>query len=309
MILKKKVSAREVAGKYDLLKREIGSYQSHITHILNSIDRKIERFKSKYEYYIKRNEKKFASIYHREIKNLLVIRRILYTLKMGLMAVNIRLDTMKIVVPALMRLKNSVEVIRDIVEDLSTIDNGFGEVYRMFIDAYLDFDSIVNIPDIDLARFLEVSSEDAMKIIKAVERRVGEELSKKLPNIPSNLDEVLADDPEKGVKKLYEYLVADGGSLINTVQDTSTKIRDGGRASYPPSILRLNIKSRWELRNARLEKHEEAVLRYIIYIKRGCFTYNDIYRVARVMRMSPEKVLDILYSLAEKGLISFLRVM
>ncbi len=300
---KREVTPDEVANKYKLLRKEIVGYQMHIKHLISTIDRKMEKFRERIGYYHKIGEPKFATIYHNETKNLLLIKKILMSISNGLEAVYLRLDTMGTVVPALLHVRNSVRTIRDVVDRVRIIDDGFSETYKVFMDNFMDLDFLLEIPDIDLAKFLELE-DPAKDIIRTVERKIGEELSKIYPSIPKNLDQILSSNPKEGVKKLYEVLATDGGYVAGTVT--------GGKEPkvLEPSILRVNIDKIKSIRvRDALEKTDVLILKYIINVKRGAFTYQDIYKVARIARASPEYILDRLYKLAEWGYIYFLRGM
>ena len=299
---RREITPEEVANKYKALRKEIMGYQMHIKHILTAIDRRMEKFKDKIGYYHKIGEPRFATIYHKETKNLLLIKRILMSICNGLEAVYLRLDTMGTLVPALLHVKSSVKTIQDVVYRIRVVDDGFSEVYKVFMDSFMDLDFILNIPEVDLAKFLELE-EPAKDIIKTVERKIGEELSRIYPNVPTNLDQLLSSNPKEGVKKLYEVLATDGGYVIERDAKKS-------RGVIEPSILRINYD---RVRNIRrgdeLDKTDMLILRYIVNVRRGVFDYQDIYKVARIARASPEYILDRLYHLAERGYIYFLRGM
>ncbi len=301
----KKVTSTEVARKYEMLKKEIGGYQMHIRNIINSIDKKIVAFREKYEFYKKRKEPRFAALYLKEANNLRMLKNVLMTVDMGLLAVNLRLDTMKVVVSALLEFKESTKVINQVIEDARVMSDSFSNYYKSFIDGYIDLESIINIPEIDLANFVSLQDEDATKIIQAVERKIGEELSKRFPNIPEQLDQILSDDPRKGVQKLYEMLATDGGVYESGAGRYGGYTPTRSRNQIKNSILRVNVKKLKTVDARKLEKIEVAILRYIINIKRGEFGYMDIYQLAKMTRSSPETVLEGLYNLAEAGLISF----
>lgn len=299
---RREATPEEVANKYRALRKEIVGYQMHIKHLISAIDRKVEKFKERIGYYHKIGESKFATIYHKETKNLMLIKKILMSVSNGLEAVYLRLDTMGTVVPALLHVRNSVNTIKDVVESVRLVDGGFSETYRAFMDNFMDLDFMLDIPDVDLAKFLELDAP-AEEIIKTVERKIGEELAKIYPNVPRNLDQILSDNPKEGVKKLYEVLATDGGYV-------TTQRKDVRRVSLEPSILRVNMDKIKSLRRrGQLEKTDMLILRYIINVRRGVFGYHDIYKVARIARASPEYILDRLYKLAEEGYISFLRGM
>lgn len=302
---RREISPDEVASKYKSLRKELVGYQMHIKHLISAIDRKMERFKERIGYYYKIGEPRFATIYHNETRNLMIIKKILLSISNGLEAVYLRLDTMGTVLPALLHVKSSVRAIRDVVDKVRVVDDGFSESYKVFMDNFMDLDFMLDVPDIDLARFLELDTS-AEEIIKTVERKIGEELSKIYPSVPKNLDEILSSNPKQGVKKLYEVLATDGGYVAGdrgSVRAISNRVIE-------PTILRVNhekIKS-IRMRNV-LDRTDTLILRYIINVKRGVFSYQDIYKVARIARASPEYILDRLYKLAEDGYIYFLRGM
>jgi hypothetical protein len=304
-VFRKKVSSGEVVKKYNMLKKEIGVYQMHIRSIISAIDKKIERFRERLEYYKRRRELTFASIYVREISNLGMVKSILRSVDLGLLAVNLRLDTMKIVVSSLIDFKDVAKVIDSVISDARIMSENFNNYYKSFIDGYIDFETDAIIPDVNLSAFLSLHEEDAIKIIKAVERKVGEELSKKFPNVPSNLDQILSDDPKRGVRKLYEILATDGGVYEPQVTGSMYMSRSRGLNPLRSSILRININRLRRLDLRRLDKKETAILKYIINVRRGEFTYMDIYRLAKTIKTSPESILESLYNLAEMGIVVF----
>jgi hypothetical protein len=185
------------------------------------------------------------------------------------------------------------------------MSSSFNTYYKSFIDGYIDLESFINIPELDLAKFVSLSDDDAVKIIQAVERKVGEELSKKFPNVPVHLDQFLSADPKKGVRKLYEVLATDGGVYEGGVSMDNYSGSVNRMEALKNSILRINVNRLKSVNAKHLEKVEITILRYIINIKRGEFDYMDIYQLARITRASPEVILEGLYSLAEKGLIAF----
>lgn len=304
-MLRREITPDEVASKYKTLRKEIVGYQMHIKHLVSSIERKMEKFKERIGYYHKIGEPRFATIYHNETKNLLLIKKILLSISNGLEAVYLRLDTMGTVVPALLRVRNSVRTIRDVVDKVRVVDDGFSEMYRVFIDDFMDLDFMLDIPDVDLARFLELDAP-AEEIIKTVERKIGEELSKIYPSVPKNLDQILSSNPKEGVKKLYEVLATDGGYVAG---GSASNTRNSSRV-IEPTILRVNLEKIKSIRRrSTLDRTDMLILKYIVNVKRGTFNYQDIYKVARIARASPEYILDRLYKLAESGYIYFLRGM
>jgi hypothetical protein len=311
-MFRKRVTRDEVVRKYNFLRKEIGMYQMHIRNIVSSIDRKIEMFKNKAEYYKELREYAFASIYVKEISNLNVIKKVLNYVDMGLLAVNLRLDTMKIVLASLMDFREVARVVDDVIRDARAMSEAFDSYYKTFMDGYIDFETFVNIPEVNLAAFLDIEEEDAVKIIKLVERKVGEELSKKFPNIPRELDQILSDDPKEGVKRLYEMLATDGGYRESGIsnQQGSVDVSKYGRRRVRSgidrvSMLRVNPGRLKKLDIRTLDKFEMTILKYIVNVRKGSFTYMDIYRLAKIMKTSPQEILDGLYTLAEKRLISF----
>ena len=54
-----------------------------------------------------------------------------------------------------------------------------------------------------------------------------------------------------------------------------------------------------------LDKNETAILKYILHVKKGAFTYMDIYRLAKILKISPDVILEALYELAEKKVVTF----
>ena len=303
---RKEVTPDEVANKYKTLRKEIVGYQMHLKHLISAIDRKMEKFKERIGYYHKIGEPKFATIYHNETKNLLLIKKILLSISNGLEAVYLRLDTMGTVVPALLHVKSSVRTIRDVVDTVRVVDDGFSETYKIFMDNFMDLDFMLDIPDIDLAKFLELDAP-AEEIIKTVERKIGEELSKIYPSVPKNLDQILSSNPKVGVKKLYEVLATDGGYIASNQGSVANA---NNRSVIEPTILRVNLEKIKSIRRrGALDRTDMLILKYIINVKKGTFSYQDIYKVARIARASPEYILDRLYKLAEGGYIYFLRGM
>ena len=303
----KKINPTDVSRRYDLLKKEIGGYRMHIKAIISSIDKKIMVFRDKYMLYKERKELQFASIYMKETGNLRVLKNILQTVDLGLLAVNLRLDTMKIVVSALLEFKESTKVINKVVGDIRLMNDNFNDYYKSFINGYFDLETLINIPELDLANFLSLENEDALKIIQTVERTVGEELAKRFPNVPADLDQILSEDPKEGVKKLYEILATDGGVRENKIYSGYMGRRDRrlGSSQVRDSILKVNPRMLKRIDLSKLEKKEIAILKYIINIRKGEFGYTDIYQLAKITRSSPETVLQSLYDLAELKIIHF----
>ena len=306
----KKTNPSDVARRYDLLKKEIGGYRMHIKAIISSIDRKILMFRDKYRFYKERKELQFASIYLKETGNLRVLKNVLHTVDLGLLAVNLRLDTMKIVISALLEFKESTKVINKVIGDIKLMNSSFNDYYKSFINGYFDLETLVNIPELDTANFLFLENEDALKIIQTVERTVGEELAKRFPNVPAELDQILSEDPKEGVKKLYEILATDGGVRDDTIDTIYSKYIGNQdmhvrSSQFRDSILKVNLKMLKKIDLSKLEKTEIAILKYIINIKKGEFGYMDIYQLAKLTRSSPESILQSLYELAEHKIIHF----
>ena len=299
----KKITPADVSRRYDLLRKEIGGYRMHIKTIISSIDKKILMFRDKYKFYKKRKEYQFATIYLKETSSLKLLKNVLQSVDLGLLAVNLRLDTMKIVVSALLEFKESTKVIDKVIGDIRIVNDNFSNYYKSFMSGYIDLETLINIPELDLANFLSTDNEDAIKIIQTVERTVGEELAKKFPNVPAELDQILSADPKEGAKKLYEILATDGGVKENYVYShLGSQVR---RHIFHNSILKVNPKMLRRLDISKLGKLEIAILKYIVNIKKGEFGYMDIYQLARVTKSSPESILESLYELAELKIINF----
>ncbi len=299
----RKITPADVARRYDLLRKEIGGYRMHIRTIIASIDKKIITFRDRYKLYKEKKEYQFATIYLKETTNLRLLKNVLQSVDLGLFAVNLRLDTMKIVVSALLEFKESTKVIDKVIEDIRIVNDNFSNYYKSFMNGYIDLETLINIPELNLSKFLTIDNEDAVKIIQTVERTVGEELAKRFPNVPAELDQILSNDPKEGVKKLYEILATDGG-----VKENYTYTRLGNQMrhrKFQNSILKVNPKMLKRLDISKLGKLEITILKYIVSIKKGEFGYMDIYQLARVTKSSPESILESLYELAELKIISF----
>lgn len=302
----KKFTPSDVARKYDFLKKEIGGYRMHIKAIISSIDRKILMFRDRYKFYKERKEYQFASIYLKETSNLRVLKNVLRTVDLGLLAVNLRLDTMKIVVSALLEFKESAKTIDKVIGDIRLMSDSFNNYYKSFMNGYFDLETLINIPELDLANFLSLDNENALKIIQTVERTVGEELAKRFPNVPAELDQILSKDPKEGVRKLYEILATDGGVREDIPYNKYIAYQGKHvKSKITSSILKVDPRVLKRIDPSKLGKTEIAVLKYIVNIKKGEFGYMDIYQLAKLTRSSPESILESLYELAELKIIHF----
>ncbi len=328
---RKKIKKEEVIKKYTLVKREIDIYHRNIKGILKNLEFKMSRLYDKYNFYLKRKDLKMAVIYKREIENLKTIRSVLSAIELGVLAVTLRIDTLRIVLSAILDLRDTTQMLVNTLNISKLVSRQFDSKIRDFIRSYLDFKDIVIIPDVELDKFIELSSEDAKKIVSAVERKIGEELSKRFPLIPKQLDEVIGDDIEAGVRKLYSILATDGGirasgdtiptNLEHVSSASGNKKQDANSqtinthtyfnmlnpvSSESKPLLKVNMNALSDIKRLRkLDSLEISILKYIVNIRRGKFTYMDIYRIAKIYRVPPIEVIERLYDLASSGIISF----
>ena len=225
----------------------------------------------------------------------------LWHIKFNIDGVLGRIDTIKTVAAAFEDFDTTIKTLNSILKDSKIIYSMFSEVSSELLNSYNDIRDTIIAPEADLS-FLFIPTEDAMEILRDIERKVGEELSRKFPNVPVHLDKVLDEDIEQGIARLYSSIATDGGTSTTTLKTPQPKKEDIGSIR-----VKVNIGLVRQVDPRDLSKIERMTLNYLLRMGRrsGVATVN-IYGVARLFRVTPLQVLDSLYSLCEANLISFL---
>lgn len=210
-MFKKNITSEELTRKYDHIIRQISIYRTYLKNAISSIERKMAIYKQKCEYYKLNNEPAMANVYSREIDVLHVLKVALNVIDINLHAVSLRIDTLKIVIPALLEIRNMLTTMNNTIKDIKKIANKFGQNYRELFNKYVDIISIAEVPEIRID--IPLINEEAAELIKAIEERVGEELSRKLPSAPISLNDYLVD-LRKGISQLREKELTTDRALV-----------------------------------------------------------------------------------------------
>ncbi|MEM0056928.1 MAG: hypothetical protein QXH96_00370 [Candidatus Geothermarchaeota archaeon] len=210
-MFKKNITSEELAKKYDHIIKQISIYRTHLKNAISSIERKIAVYKQRCEYYKLNNESVMANVYLREIDVLYILKVALNAIDINLHAISLRIDTLKIVVPALLEIRNMIATMNNTIKDIKKIADKFGQNYKELFDKYIDIFSIAEVPEIHID--IPLVNEEAIELIKAIEEKVGEELSRKLPSISINLDDYLVN-LKKGLNQLREKDLITGEAFV-----------------------------------------------------------------------------------------------
>jgi len=300
-VRRKKLSIREAIRRYGELYRSLYKYRNKLSIQVSKINSKLRGLEENILFYKERGEMNTAVLYAREYKNLYIVREILWHIKLNIDGVLGRIDTIKTVAAAFEDFDTTIKTLNSILKDSRVIYSMFSEVSSELLNSYNDIRDTIVTPEADLS-FLFVPTEDAMEILKDIERKVGEELSRKFPNVPVNLDKVLDEDIERGIARLYSSIATDGGTSTITQKNPHSNKEDIGSIKVKVDLGRVrNVNPR------DLSKIEKMTLNYLLRMgRRSGVTTVNVYGVARLFRVTPLQVLDALYSLCEANLIIFL---
>ena len=296
---RKKLNIREALRRYGELYRSLYRYRNKLSIQISKINSRLKNLEEKVTFYKERGELDTAVLYAREYKNLYIVREVLWHVKLNIEGVLSRIDTIKIVAAAFEEFDVTVNTLTSILKDSRVAFRMFSEVSNELLSSYNDIRDTFVMPETDLSSVF-VPTEDALEILKGIERKVGEELSRKFPSVPAHLDKVLEEDIESGIMKLYQTIATDGGVSTPTTMTYPRSSDDIGGIG-----VKINIESLKNMRPSELSKIEKITLNYLLRMSKSGIARVNIYNTARLFRITPLQILDVLYSLCEQGLIQF----
>ncbi len=277
---------------YDKMERELYIYRSRLSMELSKVSKRLEDIHSYIEIYRERGDLETAAIYAREYNVLYIVRELIWHTLLRLEGVMGRIDTIKKFISAFDGMNDTLKAVNDVAKVVGYTVRGFEDLTRELYSGYEEIVVDASVPVRDGYIF---PVEDAKEILRSIEKDVVEELSRKFPVIPRDAD-VSPEGIPTLVNRLYEAIATDGG--VSTT-----------REEQPESIgvvrIRLNREYLHRVARKKLDRLERLLLNHIMKGYKGGVIEINIFRLARIYRTTPMKVLDTLYSLGEEGIVSF----
>lgn len=255
---------------FNMLIRSVEYHRNRIRILYDQICQKINSLKAKQSYLIKNGEYASAENYAREIRLLNILKEVVYNFELGLLAVEERLDTIRIILQALEGFKPTAKAINDALSAVYYIPGNFNMLLESLAESYIELIETIKPPAANI--LINLNNPEAEQIITQVEREVGKLVSSKFPEVPANVSIIKSG---RKVEELMTALATDGG--------------------FKEHIISVKV-------NKTKKTFEDKVHYYFKYISRGKL---DIYGCARYLGVSPQRVIEALYLLAEEGKIKF----
>ena len=255
---------------FNMLIRSVEYHRNKIRILHDQIRQKIESLKAKHSYLIRNGEYESAENYAREIRLLNILSDIVYNFELGLLAVEERLDTIKIILQALEGFKPTAKAINDALSAVYYIPGNFNMLLESLAESYIELVETIKPPAANIV--INLDNPEAEQIITQVEREVGKLVSSKFPEVPAGVSIIKSG---KKVEELITALATDGGFKGSIIPFKTGKTK---------------------------RSFEDKVHYYFKHISRGKL---DIYGCARYLGVSPQRVIEALYLLAEEGKIKF----
>jgi len=296
---RKKLSIRDALKKYGELYKRLYIYRNALSVQISKINNRLKNIEEKIRWYKEKKDLETAVLYAREYKNLHIVREVLWHIKLNVEGVLGRIDTIKTVAAAFEDFDITIKTLTQILKDSKAVFSAFSEVSSELLSSYIDIKDTLVPPEPDFS-YIITPTEDALDILKNIERKVGEELSRKFPNVPTNLDKLIEGNIENGIARLYNVLATDGGVNIPIRNSYPIYRDDIGDIS-----IKINLSRIKSFRFRDLTKLERLMLNYLIRTGRKGYSKINIYSMARLFRTTPLQILDSLYSLSEVDLVRF----
>lgn len=252
--------------EYDRLIRAVKHEEAKLRNWILKINRRASELRAKMELYKNRKQMVLAGIYAKEAQNLILLREALNYISLKFLAVSERLDTLRIVLKATLDLKPLLKSLNEIYPIIQSMPVNAGDVFKQLVNSYSELLYLVSPPNPRIV--FKLDSIEAAKILQEVEDMLQKEVLEKFPSIP--LDKVGEGRLTEKIGELVEVFAADGGLI----------------QARKPFTKKLTLK--------------DKVLRYIKLTGKM-----DVYGCARFLNTSPQKVVEILYELAEEGKVKF----
>ena len=294
---RRRFSLEDFIRNYNQVFRELYTYRGRLSVRLAKLNARLSKLQSYMEMYKERGDFETASLYAREYKVVYIVREMVWSMMLKIDGVLSRIDTVKTFISAFEGMDQTVEVLNEVakfsgvqIKMLETLSRELGNEYINVLHEEVISDRLLNPIVLPLP--------DAKELLTNIEKTVVEEISKKFPDVPKELDIDIGEDVSRVVNKLYEVIATDGGATSTTL------VR---RKSSYVGTLKIRINTNYIQKNGikKLDKHERILLNYLFRISHGVSCNINIYDVARLFRTTPLRILDALYELSEEGFISF----
>ncbi len=277
---------------YDKMERELYIYRGRLSMELSKVNKRLEDIHSYMQIYRERGDIETAALYAREYKALYIVREILWHTLLRLEGVMGRIDTIKKFVSAFDGMQDTLKAVNDVAKIVGPTMRGFEELTR---DLYHGYEEIVVDASVPLRNGYIFPVEDAKEILRSIEKDVVKELAKKFPAIPKDV-EVTPEGIPTLVNKLYEAIATDGG-VVTTQQR--------GEEAVGKVRVVLHRDSLYRIARKKLDRLERGVLNHLMRNYREEGIDINIFRLAKLFRTTPMKILDTLYALSDMGVLSF----
>ncbi len=247
--------------------RKVNYQRAHMSRLIQKIDSREQMLRSRVDFLKTRDEETRAKMYLKEMGEIVLIKRVLKLINLGLTAVSERLDTMKILFKALSGFRPVAKTVDEAIQHSSFLPMDFKDVMNDLAGSYSELLEILHPPDAQI--FFDIGTPEAQKIINQVEKELEKEVISQYPKVPLDTNLKGGNLAEK-MEEVITMLLADGGT-----ETTFTKKK-------------------------RKMSFEDKVL-YYMNMKGNI----DVFGCARQMKTSPQKVIGALYELAEDGKLKF----
>ncbi len=294
---RRRFSLEEFIKNYNLVFRELYTYRGRLSVRLAKVNARLSRLQSYIEMYKEKGDLETASLYAREYKVVYIVREMIWNMIVKIDGVLSRIDTVKTFISAFEGMDRTVDVLNEVakysglqIKMLEKLSRELGSEYINVINEDVISDNLLDPIVLPLP--------DARELLSNIEKSVVEEISKKFPDVPKDINVDIGEDISRVVNRLYEVIATDGGvTYTKTVRE---------KPGYVGNLsIKVNINAIQRKGIKKLDKPERILLNYLFRLSRGRTCTLNIYDIAKLFRTTPLKILDSLYSLSEEGFISF----
>lgn len=253
---------------YNDMIRRVSYQKARICRLREKVRSRETKLASKSNFYLSKDQRSLAQIYQNEVKHIALIKEALEIIDLGLTAVLERIDTLLIIFKAFSGFNSMAESVNDAIKSTTFLPSDFDMVLRQLVESYMELTSILHPPDARIS--FDLFSPEASKIMAELENELEKEVINRFPSVP--LDLKMGENLAEKMEEAIGLLAADGG--------TPTTLRQRGRTKL---------------------SFEDKVLQYF-KLHKGKM---DVYSCAKWLKVSPQRVIEALYNLADEGRLSF----